>query len=536
MNLYRIMLVDDEEEVRKSIIKKIDWEDAGFQVVGDAENGEEALEKLEQLEPDVILTDIRMPYMDGLTMAERVRQKSPSVKILIFSGFDDFEYAKQAIKLNVTEYILKPVNVEEMTAILKRVKASLDEEIEQRRDVSLLRESYRSSLPIIREHFLGALVHGEEMPEEIESKLKQYQIPIADARKWVVAVVDVEPGDEGSLSLHREQELIPISVKKLLDEKLGEYCRHIIFDTAEEIVVIAAIDEENTQTGLIDLLGDLCKETKRILEVTVTIGVGCSCGSLETLHTSFRSAVNALGYQAIVGSGGVIYINDVEPVSRGKLQFGGKEEAELISAAKFGGREAIDRAILNIVGQMEESRVHYRQRQAYMLSVVNCIVQMIQQYNLELNEMFGEETDYFKMIFNTQKKEDIVAWLTDVTCRIYEALNQERDNTTKNVIRLAEQYIQDNYQNPDLSVEMLCRHLHMSPAYFSTVFKRETGQAYIAYLTDIRLNKAVELLNKTDDKTYVIAAKVGYQEQNYFSYVFKKKFGVSPTKYRGNKK
>ena len=105
--------------------------------------------------------------------------------------------------------------------------------------------------------------------------------------------------------------------------------------------------------------------------------------------------------------------------------------------------------------------------------------------------------------------------------------------TTRQVIQDAKQYIQDNYQNPDLSVEMICRHLHMSPAYFSTVFKKETGQAYIAYLTDVRLNKAVELLNKTDDKTYIIASKVGYQEQNYFSYVFKKKFGVSPTRYRG---
>ena len=117
MDLYRIILVDDEEEVRKSIIRKIDWQAVGFTVVGDAENGEDALEKLEALEPDVVLTDIRMPYMDGLTLAEKIRQRYPSMKIVIFSGYDDFDYAKRAIKLNVTEYILKPVNVEELTAI-----------------------------------------------------------------------------------------------------------------------------------------------------------------------------------------------------------------------------------------------------------------------------------------------------------------------------------------------------------------------------------------------------------------------------------
>lgn len=148
MGLYRILLVDDEEEVRKGIIRKMEWERLGFEMAGDAENGEEALEKVEQLQPDVVLTDIRMPYMDGLTLAKRIRQKYPSIRILIFSGYDDFEYAQQAIKLNVTEYILKPVNMEELSEILARVKENLDEEIEQRRNINLLRESYLGSLPM----------------------------------------------------------------------------------------------------------------------------------------------------------------------------------------------------------------------------------------------------------------------------------------------------------------------------------------------------------------------------------------------------
>ena len=181
MDLYRIILADDEEEVRKSIIKKIDWQAAGFEVVGDAENGREALEKIEALEPDVVMTDIRMPYMDGLELIERIRRKYPSMKVLIFSGFDDFEYAKQAIKLNVTEYILKPVNVEELTGILKRVKANLDEEIEQRRNVNRLRESYQHSLPILRELFLNDLARGSIPPEQAEMRLKEYGVDILNA-------------------------------------------------------------------------------------------------------------------------------------------------------------------------------------------------------------------------------------------------------------------------------------------------------------------------------------------------------------------
>lgn len=538
MNLYSIILVDDEEEVRKSIIKQIDWESAGFQVVGDAENGEDALEKIEVLEPDVVLTDIRMPYMDGLTLAEKIRQRYPSTKVVIFSGYDDFEYAQKAIKLNVTEYILKPVNIEELTSILKRIKSNLDEEIEEKRNVSRLRENYRKSLPIIREQFFNDMVHRRLADDLIELKLREYDIPITGARKWIIAAIDVEKSDDRSkktLSLHEEEELIPISVMQIVREKLKSYCRFSLFQSTAEagMVVIAALDDDNTTTGLIDVLGDICKETKRILEVPVTIGIGHSVTGLSKIAGSYQSAVEALGYKAVVGSGITIYINDMEPVGSGKLEFDNSDESDFISAVKFGPDEKIEAVMVRISGKLESARVHYRQQQVYVFGVLNTVIQMIQQYDLNLEEILGGELEYLSVIDKLQKREEFGEWLLKTARKMNQAINQERDMTTRQVIQQARQYIMDNYQNPDLSVEMICRHLHMSPAYFSTMFKKETGQAYIAYLTEIRLNKAVELLNKTDDKTYVIASKVGYQEQNYFSYVFKKKFGVSPTKFRG---
>ena len=535
MNLYKIMLVDDEEEVRKSIINKIDWADAGFEVIGDAENGKDALEKIEQNEPDVVLTDIKMPYMDGLTVAETIRQLYPSVKIVIFSGFDEFEYAKKAIKLNVIEYILKPVNVEELTAILKKIKKNLDEEIEQKRNVNLLRESYIKNLPIIREHFLNDLIHGGVPRDIIPEKLKEYDIDIDNAQKWVTAAVHLEPDEnvDKALSLHKERELIPISVRNMIEEKLDGQFRFIMFHSSFESVLIAAIDENNTQTGLVALLGDICKETKKILEVSVTIGVGEACNSLADIGGSFHSALNALGYRAVAGLGGLIYIRDVEPFNHGKLQFDSRMESELIAAVKFGPEDKIRSVVGDVVGKMEETKVHYRQYQAYILAVINALTQLSQQYDLRINDMFGVQTDYFEILTKVEKTENIRQYLTEVAFKMNRAMEEERSNTTKNVIQEARQYIQENFRDPDLSVEKICRHLHMSPAYFSTVFKKETGQAYIAYLTDVRLNRAVELLMTTEDKTYIIAEKVGYPEQNYFSYVFKKKFGVSPTKFRG---
>lgn len=263
----------------------------------------------------------------------------------------------------------------------------------------------------------------------------------------------------------------------------------------------------------------------------MTIGVGHSCEELTGIGQSYRSALDALGYKAIVGTGKTIYINDVEPVNRGKLRLEPKDEAELAAAVKFGTPETIRLAVHSLVARMGGARVHARQYQLYKLSMVNGMIQLLQQYDMAPGD-FLEQDRYMELLGDPEHLEEFEEWFFQLALRLNEGMNRERDNTTRKVILEAKEYIQEHYKDPDLSVEMICRQLHMSPAYFSTLFKRETGQTYVAYLTDIRLGKAVELLNETDDKTYVIARKVGYQEQNYFSYVFKKKFGVSPTKYR----
>ena len=446
MDLYRIILVDDEEEVRKSIISKIDWTAVGFAVVGDAENGEDALEKIENLEPDVVLTDIRMPYMDGLTLAERIRQKYPSMKIVIFSGYDDFEYAKQAIKLNVTEYILKPVNVEELTAILKRIKTNLDEEIEQKRNVNLLRENYKRSLPILREQFLKDLISRPMDGETVQTLLREYDIPLAGAKKWIAIAVELEleqelTQEEAPLPLHEEKNLIPISVMQILSENLKPSYRFSLLSFSgsadAKIAGIAAIDENNSQTELINILEDICKEIRKTLKVPVTIGIGHSAQKLENISRSFQSALDALGYRSVVGTGSTIYINDVEPGIGGKLQFGSEEESALIQAIKFGPEEKIRETVRGIVDRMNEARVHARQQQAYILSVANCMIQLIQQYDLNMEEIFAEDPlgpDPFTVIQSMLNRENFSRWLFQTALKINNALSRERDYAARQVI------------------------------------------------------------------------------------------------------
>ena len=272
-----------------------------------------------------------------------------------------------------------------------------------------------------------------------------------------------------------------------------------------------------------------------MLGISITVGVGHSCDTLQEIRRSYQTAVDALGYRAIVGGGRTIYINDVEPVNRGKLQFETKEEAELTAVIKFGTENQIGEALRGLAARMDDAKVHANQYQVYMLTIVNCLIRLMQQYDLKMSDMFGSEDYYADIMKRICRRESFAEEIIPIACRMNDALNRARDNTTRKVIVEAKEYIQENYADPELSVDVLCRYLHMSPAYFSTVFKKETGQTYVNYLTEVRLQKAEELLEQTDDKTYEIAQKVGYQEQNYFSYVFKKKYGISPTKYRGTR-
>lgn len=534
MDFYKIMLVDDEEEVRTSIIKKINWEEAGFVVAGDAENGRDALDKIEYLEPNVIMTDIKMPYMDGLSLTEAIKKRFPSIKVIIFSGFDDFSYAKEAIRLGVTEYVLKPVNVEELTEILKKVKVKLDEEIESARDMNLLRERYKSMVPILRENFLNRLIMSGVTKEEVKEKLAEYGTDIGNAKKWVVAVADIEMENAKIREeLLEEKELLSIYVKKYIESQLGVYCRQAVFESVKDsrIVIISALDEENTQTGLTDIFRDICKNAQRVLGVGITIGMGKSSVCLANMVDSYKTAMDAIGYKKIVGSGDLVYIYDVEPVNTGVLKFEENEEAELISAIKFGPQERIVGIVNHIVEKMTSVKVHSRQYQAYMLSVMACIIGVMQQYEVSLVGI----DNLMEMVSKISRTEDFREKISELCNEINSALKSNRESTTKKVVLEAKEYIHENYKDPELTLENMCRHLHLSPAYFSTLFKKETGQTCIAYLTEFRLNKALELLDTTELKTYMIGSLVGYPDQNYFSYAFKKKYGVSPTKYRAGK-
>lgn len=533
MAYYRLLLVDDEEEVREGIIRKLDWESLGYTVVGDAENGMEALEKAEQLHPDVVMTDIKMPFMDGLELGEKLQKEMPSTKLIIFSGFDDFEYAQKAIKLNVAEYVLKPINSAELIQTLRKLRQQLDREYNEKRDAETLRRYYKESLPVLREQFLAGLMEGHVTNARLQFQNKLYDMNL-HAEAWAVALVRADTAPRHDTALFGEEELIPISLKCTVDDILGGFCSFTSFLYLDCVAVIAELNVKSDVMPLLTRVNEICKAAERILGVRVVAGVGTPCASLMEIRHSYRDAQNALDYSAALGEGKAVYIADIEPETSVKMLFDEQDEREIVNAVKMEPEEAIRKKISALFERYESMHVPLSQYQIYLMEIITALLKVIQAYELNTEDVFGENINYLSTIASLRSPSEMKQWCSDCSVKVSARIKRGRIDSSKMLAQNAKQYIAEHFSDIELSVESLCGYLHVSPAYFSTVFKRETGMSFVACLTEARLQEAVNLLKTTGDKTYIIANKVGYPEPNYLSYVFKKKYGVSPSKYRSN--
>ena len=315
MELYRVLLVDDEEDIREGISRKMDWLGLGFSLVGEAANGQDALELAESLRPDVILTDIKMPFMDGLELCRILTDRLPAARFVVFSGFDAFEYAKQAIQMNVVEYILKPINADELSAVLRRLKDQLDRERAERRNVELLRSRYTENLPVLRELFYANLLDGHIEPGTERERAAHLDIDL-QGEEWAVGLAYI-----GS---DRRDALSTLSVQKLLEESLtADRCRLTLYN--DWVAVIVSLTESFTIYDLIRVLDRVCTLAASYLGLTLTVGVGAPCKELSGMARSAAEARTALEYRSMVGRGQVIYIGDLEPDGGQVLTF---EEAD----------------------------------------------------------------------------------------------------------------------------------------------------------------------------------------------------------------
>lgn len=528
MSQYTLLLVDDEEDVIQVIMHKVPWETLGFSVIGHANNGVKALEIIEECQPDVVMTDIRMPYMDGLELCSCIRQKYPATHILLFTGFDEFEYAKEAVHLEIKEYILKPSNASELETVFAGLKVKMDQEISEKKSVAVLQEYYMNSLPQVQANFYSTLIEGRIHEEELQKYLDNYQISFKGPL-FCCLVIYVS---KTTIPNDMDERLLMPSVDKQAREQLEQRWGAKSFTYLDNTVMIVQLKDENELPELTDECDRFCKYIYRIIGAVVTIGVGQSCRSIVDLPQSYHSAKEAVSYRVLYGGKRAINIREVIPQKRELSTTDSDSElSELLKMISLGSEQEILQAI---GAYLDKIYVQSKSLQEHQIAVME-LISGLYRFAVNNDLVFGEGAsasmgEYLKLI--NMEKDVLQQWLRRHCLWLHESIRQARDSSTQSLIRKAKEYVHSHYQDEGLSLDDICETLGISNSYFSSVFKKDTGNSFIGYLTEYRMEKAARMLVETTEKSYMIAKSVGYTDANYFSYVFKRQYGVSPSKYR----
>ncbi|NOU96915.1 response regulator [Paenibacillus sp. LMG 31456] len=553
--MYKLILVEDEEDVRESVVQEIDWAQYGFEVVDNAENGKEAQDMIERWLPDVVVTDIKMPFMDGMQLSEWIRDKYPTTKIIILTGFDEFEYAQKAVKMHIDEFVLKPFSSRELINALIKIKLLIDEEMAQKENIQALQEHYRQSLPVLREVFLASLINRRLRRAEIEEKSLNYNVNL-QGRSFLLSVLSIDnPEWQGDLADNQQQaqarnqaashslkyskdnELKWFAVLNISEEIFNRVNQGIVFLHHDHIVLLT-VDEDASGDAVMKrtlaVLEEIRQNVDKYLKFTVTIGVGTVTEDITNISYSHKDAIFALDYRLILGNNRVICIDDVETRFVEKLRFDELKEHALIRCIKVGTLQELKEIIDDLFLGIADTQVSIKDYQIYLLEILTAILKAAKAADMDLDATLGSDFNPFAEVNTFTNLQEAKQWITGLCSKLMSHIVSDRQSAYKSLVDKAKEYTRMNFQESDISITKVCQYLHISAGYFSGIFKKETKMTFVGYLMQIRMEAAKELLRTTDLRTLDIAERVGYSEPNYFSFSFRKHVGVSPKEYRSS--
>lgn len=523
--MLSILIVDDEEYMR-DYLASLEWRKIGFDEVKIASNGTEALNFLEQVNGkiDVLLTDIRMPFLDGLELCRIVSERFPFIYKLILTGYDEFEYAQKAIKYGVKEYILKPIIPNEMYEIMEKVKRQLLAEKEKLNYLKQLEEMFENSKPILKERFILRILKGNMNLKEIQQKAKLYGIDL-EGLSFTVAILTIT--SEAGESLSFNSEIVSFALYDVAKKEIDLKKLYITTDS-DNSVLLLFVDYESAKIK--HVLQKISNKIKEVLNVSTFASIGKEVNDITQINTSYRTALSGLKYRFLDEDVQIIEYKDFIDESPEEADFidYNYELEKLIWEIKLGNPNSIENEIeylfekVKKVGKVEMMK----------LIAIDIIVEMFKLYSA----VVGKSSSLTAYVDRLEKKEINVNEVRKLCLNLATDINQKIQDRIKSkhfrVIEQVKNIIKSKFSDPSLSLNNVATELHISMNYLSSLFKKETGQSFTQYLTNFRIDKAKELLKTTDLKTYEIAYEVGYDDPQYFSTVFKKIVGVSPSEYR----
>ena len=538
--MLKVFLVEDEVVMRNGIKNNIPWEQEGFEFVGEASDGELAYPLIKREKPDILITDIRMPFMDGLELSRLVKKELPQIKIIILSGYNEFDYAKTAISIGVTDYLLKPISSAKLLEAVKKV----GDMIEKEQDNVRLMERYEKEMEenILQEkHKLwGALASNRLSTIELLEKGQRLGMDFTASAYLVFLFKLMEEGDATGCSdeLNRASEKV--------NTLSGTWKKVLSFDRSPE--GWAFLIKGESETEVLETFAETKKELLNLVasypKVEYFGGLGSIVQRIGDIQNSYKEAARAfssrffLDANQIADSAEMVSLHNEEDgrIDVSKI-LSKKREHELVEKFfKNGTVEEVDSFLDELfqgIGEQNCKSLLYRQY--VVMDLFFCATDFLGNLEISTEELPEECRDINQIVEkagNAQSLRHQIGILFSETMILRDGHSKKKYSK---LLEDAKAFIDENYRHDDMSLNMVAAQVNISPSYFSTIFSSEMGQTFVEYLTHVRLEKAKELLMCSNMRTAEIGYEVGYKDSHYFSYIFKKVVGCSPKEYRNRK-
>lgn len=539
--MIKVFLVEDEMIIRNGVKNNIPWEQEGFMFVGEAGDGELAWPLIKQTKPDILITDIRMPFMDGLELSSLVRKELPDTKIIILSGYSEFDYAKQAISLGVANYLLKPINSEKLLEAVKEVAAAIEEERAQQLLVEQYRRENEENLRLEKKRLFDEIVAGSFSTKELLDKSQLLDMDLTASFYTVLFLKLISTGESHEYS----NKIVEASeqVNKIAEQMPRVLC----FERGLEGWIFLLKGEQEEQAAL--QAAELEAKLKEMLEGYSDIryfgGIGETVQRMRDIRRSYQSANKAFASRFFVEENQFVNTEKIDQIWLMKRQ---DMSLKAVDPSKI-NRKLVEDFLNSGVEEEAEGFVedyfrsvgeeNYRSLMFchYLIVDMNfCACQFLERLGINTGLLPAECRDVNLYSGHMNSTEGMVQYVK----KLFVETIRLRDNASRNryqeLMAAARKYILENFRNNEFSLNQAAAMVNISPSYFSTLFRQEMGMTFVEYLTEVRLEKAKALLMCTNMRSSEIGYEVGYKDSHYFSYIFKKVCGCTPREYRTGKR
>ncbi|QAY68011.1 response regulator [Paenibacillus protaetiae] len=531
--MIKLLIVDDEPNIRKGIRTSIEWEQYGIEVAGEAADGAEALEKALQLKPHIVVTDIRMPLMDGLELARRLKNELPAARIVILSGYEDFSFAKEALSIGVQDYLLKPVGAEELIELLLKISEDIKRaEADKRNQQSLnmvLNENYQA----IKSDFINRILQGGfSNPASIMDKAALLKIPL-DGPQHILLAVDIDDFALMTEDLpESKRELIRFSVMNIAEEVLLSHASGLVCYSEFDHLIGLMNGNRLNEDFIARICEDIQQAVRTYLKLSVSIGISGICSRISDLNIAYAEAFSALKAKIHKGKASLIRYHDlaVSPAPHHVL-YPSEEEKVIIGCLKTINTAELQNAIDQIfnrfaAGQTDAARIRSICGRLLLMSVSG-----IEEMSVDVSSIIGTDFNPYREMERFDTLEDLRNWMNHLLGRLSGLVQENKNEKFKGVIKTALRYMEENYDRA-VSLADVAAVVYVTPNYLSRIFKEEMGLNFVEWLNRYRIEKAKALLAEPGAKTYSVAEKVGYSDYKYFSQMFKRFVSCSPKEYK----